>query len=547
MTKSPRFAGSFVLFLERMAARIVLSLIWFCSLTHGLWAQTATKYLYQLKPGLIKEISLSGVKGKHIQIDAYFRLWQFETNSDIPEDQIIRNLWAHPHVQLAQKIRPVSRRRIPNDPLFGLQAFQQTISAPQAWNKGVGGLTVKGDTIVIAVVDDGMDTSHPDLLANTWYNFAEKPYNGIDDDNNGYIDDYRGWNGGDSNARTFTNQSLYAHGTEVAGIIGARGNNNIGVAGINWNIKIMPLVCYPENGVDGDLGVIRSMIYALKMKKAWLQSGGKKGALIVSMNTSVGISGLFPADEPIWCAMYDSLGHYGILSSLATDNSDDDVGVKGDIPSLCPSDYTIVTSCTDANDNRVPSGYSAIHVDMGAPGYKVYSTNLSSFGGANGPYSQESGTSFAAPQVGAAAAWLVSVAGDSFCNLLKTHPDSSARLLKNWLMKGVVKLPSLAGKCVSEGRLDLYKSWQAMDAWRVPEKKSNVYPNPISVGSWLHFAESISPKSRFELISTSGNTSFNGFSDHSGKIRIPEVAPAVYWIKVWHENTIIVKKICIVN
>jgi hypothetical protein len=86
-----------------------------------------------------------------------------------------------------------------------------------------------------------------------------------------------------------------------------------------------------------------------------------------------------------------------------------------------------------------------------------------------------------------------------------------------------------------------------MDAWRVPEKKSNVYPNPISVGSWLHFAESISPKTRFELISTSGNTSFNGFSDHSGKIRIPEVAPAVYWIKVWHENTIIVKKICIVN
>jgi hypothetical protein len=117
-----------------------------------------------------------------------------------------------------------------------------------------------------------------------WFNRNEIPWNGADDDGNGYTDDYRGWNGGDSNNRTFTTQSIYAHGTEVAGIMGAAGNNNTGVCGINWQTKLMPLLCYPINGVNGDLGVIRSMLYALRMKKLYMATGGQKGALIMAVN-----------------------------------------------------------------------------------------------------------------------------------------------------------------------------------------------------------------------------------------------------------------------
>jgi hypothetical protein len=515
--------------------------------TQTLWGQGTTKYLFQLKPKLSEKFSWPGQNSRISLVDSDFRLWLLEISSDVSEVEVLRNLNSNVQVQFAQKIKPIQRRRNPNDPLYGLQRFHQTISSPKAWDLGTGGLTRTGDTIVVAIVDDGMDTMHPDLMANSWYNYAEIPNNGIDDDNNGYIDDYRGWNGGDTNAKTFTSQSLYGHGTIISGIVGARGNNNTGIAGINWNIKIMPLVCYPENGVDGDLGVVRSMIYALKMKKAYLQSEGKKGAMIIALNTSVGISGIFPGDEPLWCSLYDSLGKYGILSSLATDNSDDDIGIKGDIPSLCPSRYTIVTSCTDPDDNRFPSGYNTEHVDMAAPGFKVYSTNLSSSGGANGPYSQETGTSFAAPQVGAAAAWLASVANDSFAKWLKSHPDSSAMLLKKWLMQGVVKLPSLAGKCVTGGRLDLYKAWQAMDIWRVPVAKVAVYPNPVAVGKKLFFPKPLDPGSMFEMIAPSGKVVYKGLSEPNGAIIIPDVAQSVYWIKVQAKNTYSIEKICVIN
>ena len=92
----------------------------------------------------------------------------------------------------------------------------------------------------------------------------------------------------------------------------------------------------------------------------------------MAVNTSVGIDGAFPNEEPIWCSLYDSLGHAGILSSIATTNSNVDVGIAGDIPSLCPSPFTIVVNNTDANDNRMGSGYNKEFVDMAAPGQGVF-------------------------------------------------------------------------------------------------------------------------------------------------------------------------------
>ena len=113
------------------------------------------------------------------------------------------------------------------------------IDGPEAWELAGGGVTAMNDTIVVAIVDGGQQTNHPDL--DTWLNWREIPANGIDDDNNGYIDDINGWNASTNNGTIPANN----HGTHCAGIAGAIGNNGVGVAGVNLKVKTMPIVFAP--------------------------------------------------------------------------------------------------------------------------------------------------------------------------------------------------------------------------------------------------------------------------------------------------------------
>jgi subtilisin family serine protease len=150
-------------------------------------------------------------------------------------------------VAFAQFNHFVEGRNKPNDSLFTQQWHLDNtgqgggvpgadIDADLAWDLTTGGTTKNGDTIVICVVDNGLDKSHEDIIDNLWINHNEIPNNGIDDDQNSYIDDYNGWNGEDQNGSIPSGN----HGTSVAGLIGGRGNNKKGITGINWNIKIMP-------------------------------------------------------------------------------------------------------------------------------------------------------------------------------------------------------------------------------------------------------------------------------------------------------------------
>jgi hypothetical protein len=324
--------------------RITIFLIF--SLLTGLqfsWAQT--QYLVQLKSNANTTIIGEQLCAKiaWTAVDREYRIYTLtvDSSSTITKQQ----LRLHPAFVFAQTLNKVVNRGVfPNDPQFVKQKHLTRMYAPEIWPFLNSGLDRKGDTLVIAIVDSGMDTLHVDLDANRWYNRSEVPDNGLDDDMNGYADDYYGWNGGDSNNRTYTSISLDGHGQAIAGIVGAVGNNGEGVAGINWNIKVMPVLCYAEKGLSSDIGVVRSLIYVLRMKQLYLSSGGTKGANIVALNTSIGIDNAFPQDAPLWCALYDSLGKVGIVSSIATSNNDVNVDVKGDIPSLCPSKYTVVVN-----------------------------------------------------------------------------------------------------------------------------------------------------------------------------------------------------------
>ena len=234
------------------------------------------------------------------------------------------------------------------------------IDVDLAWDVTTGGLTANGDTIVVAVLDDGIDLNHSDFENNLWVNHAEIPNNGIDDDENGYIDDYRGWNSNQDN----DNIAGGGHGTPVAGIVGAKGNNGTGVAGVNWNVKVMVV----KNDFNtSEAGVLAAYSYPLAMRQQYNESNGTRGAFVVSTNASWGVDFGRPEDAPIWCSYYDTLGTYGILNCGATINGNVNVDEEGDLPTACSSDFMISVTNMNHFDNKVQgAGYGLETIDLGA-------------------------------------------------------------------------------------------------------------------------------------------------------------------------------------
>ena len=346
------------------------------------------------------------------------------------------------------------RSTIPNDASFGQQychnntgqsggTVDADMDSPEAWDITTGGTTSTGDQIVVAIVDGGCDLAHPDI--NYWKNTDEIPSNGIDDDANGYIDDYDGWDAYAMDGSVPSN----SHGTHVAGIAAARGNNSIGVAGVNWNCKVMPVA--GSSGTESI--VVRAYAYVLKERKLYNQTNGAQGAFVVATNSSFGVDFGQPANFPLWCAYYDSLGNAGILSACATANQNINVDTNGDIPTACPSPYMIsVTNTTRTDARNSGAAFGLTTIDLGAPGTDVYSTLPGN------SYGNNTGTSMATPQVCGAIGLLWSEACPTMMAAYKQNPGALALVMRDYLFGGVDPKPSLAGITVTGGRLNLYNS-----------------------------------------------------------------------------------------
>ena len=200
---------------------------------------------------------------------------------------------------------------------------------PDAWdNYTTGGTSALGDEIVIAIIDDGFDLDHEDL--NFWQNDNEIP-NGVDDDNNGYIDDFEGWNAYNQTG----NIPADDHGTHVSGIAAALGNNGKGISGVNWNTQVMPIA----GSSDNEAIVIEAYSYVLEMCARYNETNGQEGAFVVVTNASFGVNQGDPDDFPIWCGLYDELGSEGILNCAATANHNWNIDQVGDVPTACTSNF----------------------------------------------------------------------------------------------------------------------------------------------------------------------------------------------------------------
>ncbi len=380
------------------------------------------------------------------EVSAPMRAWLFHFNpSRVPQEAMLQAFRNHRLVQMAQNNHVIKERALPNDPQFAQQWQHQNIQSEDAWNITTGGVTAAGDTIVVAIIEKA-DLTHPDLAGNAWINRAEIPNNGIDDDGNGYVDDVRGWD------PAAGNDNVYAgfHGTEVAGMIGAVGNNGTQVAGANWRVKMMP-VNYANSQ---ESNVIAAYTYPLVMRRLYNASNGAHGAFIVATNASWGVDGGQPADAPMWCAMYDTLGAAGVLNCGSATNNNVDVDVVGDLPTACPSDFMVSVTATNSNDMRTFSGWGATTVDVGAPGANVWTTTI---GGGTG---SANGTSFASPLTAGVIALLYSVPCASLAAIAHNDPMEAAQRVRQALFAGVDQVGNLPGNTATGGRINAFHSAQ---------------------------------------------------------------------------------------
>lgn len=317
---------------------------------------------------------------------------------------------------------------IPNDIHFDKQwALNNTgqtgglpeadISALDAW--GLGPAT---SDVIIAIIDTGVDYMHEDLNGNFWHNSSEVPDNGLDDDGNGFVDDYRGWD--------FVNNSnkvvdLHGHGTQVAGIIGAIVDNGAGISGLSHNCRLMPVRAGYKNAI-GD-----AVLESVDAAKAIIYAADN-GASILNLSWGDTSRSSLIADALEYAAAKELL----IVAAAGNSNTSNFL-----YPAALNNNAIIAVGATDAQDEKSSFSNYGNWVDVSAPGSSIYTTVLEN------SYSLINGTSMAVSHVSAAAA------------LVMGHfPELSTISVKARILRSVDRLVSLEGKNATAGRINAYKA-----------------------------------------------------------------------------------------
>ncbi|MBI1928955.1 S8 family serine peptidase [Candidatus Poribacteria bacterium] len=348
---------------------------------------------------------------------------RMQQDGDVPA--LVARFLKHPAVEYAEPNYILQPYDIPNDALFpklwGLNNTGQTggtpdadIDAPEAWN-----ITTGSPSVVVGVIDSGIDYTHNDLAANIWTNPGEIPANGIDDDGNGYVDDVHGYDFVNNDGDPMDDNS--GHGTAVAGIIGAVGNNALGVVGVSRKVRLMALKFYNDIENASVSNAILAIEYATMMRANLTNNSWGGGAPSSALKDAIAASPLFVV----------------AAGNIAQNN--DQVPI---FPANYPLENIIAVAATSSKDMLASfSDYGSLSVDLGAPGVAIWSTIP------NNRYGSFNGTSLSTPYVSGVAALIFAVS-----------PNASAIEVKDIILSTVDPVPSLAGKTVTGGRLNAAKA-----------------------------------------------------------------------------------------
>jgi subtilisin family serine protease len=311
---------------------------------------------------------------------------------------------------------------VPNDPKYRDQwplhpsnrsGMNSGIDAPSAWNATTG-----SPSVTVAVVDSGVDSAHPDLAPNIWTNPAEtggREANGTDDDGNGFVDDWRGWDWTEDDNDP---ADALGHGTHTAGTIGAVGNNGVGVSGVNWHVRLMPLRVIDASGVGYATDVAEAFTYA-----------ARAGAQVVNASLS---------GPEMSQAMYEAIAAAPqTLFVVAAGNEGKDNDVSPSYPCNIDLPNVVCVTATGQFNELTPfSNWGARSVDLAAPGMRIVST------WPGGGYAEGMGTSAATPHVSGTAA------------LAWSRVPGGALAVRDRLLGSVEPIPELQGRTVTGGRVN---------------------------------------------------------------------------------------------
>ncbi|MFQ5645500.1 MAG: S8 family peptidase [bacterium] len=344
------------------------------------------------------------------------RLYKLSVPSYLDIPSMLAIYRDYPLVLYAEPDYTVHALATPNDPSFSLQYAHTVSGAEAAWDQTTG-----DPAVVIAVVDTGVDYTHNDLSANMWTNPGEIAGNSLDDDGNGYVDDVYG-----INAITGSGNPMddHGHGTHVAGIIGAVGNNALGVAGVNWQSSIMALKFLPASGSGSTSDAITCLDYAIAQGAHLTNNSWGGGGFSQSLLDAI-----------------SKMNSYKITFVAAAGNDT----LNNDSTPFYPSGYdldnVISVAATDSSDILAGfSNYGATTVDVAAPGKDIYSASIGN------TFVNMSGTSMAAPYV-AGIIGLLAAKNPS----VKLNPAG----IRQALIDSCDKIANLNGKVVSGGRVNV--------------------------------------------------------------------------------------------
>ena len=409
-----------------LSAEVSGALVGLDSLTLDPDLYDSSKILLQFREGVSPEEISAVLDGTTFKQTAALvpGLWEVELADDVSIDSALEAFQADTSVLFAEPDYVIQLTATPNDASFGsLWGLNNTgqvggtldadIDALEAWN-----VTTGSSSTIVAVIDTGVDYTHPDLATNIWVNSDEIAGNGIDDDGNGYIDDIHGYDFVNNDGDPMDDNS---HGTHVSGTIGAVANNGIGVVGINWNVQIMALKFLSASGSGYISDAVRALDYAVANGAKISNNSWGGGGFSNAMNSAI--------------SRARNAGHIFVAAA-------GNAGANNDSTATYPSNYShdnvIAVAATDRNDQLASfSNYGATTVDLAAPGVGILSTVPG-----NG-YASYSGTSMATPHVSGVVALLQS-----------QHPTWTYTQIINQVLSTVDPIAGLTGVVRTGGRLN---------------------------------------------------------------------------------------------